>query len=159
MRVNLLSVLSVLVLILFAGFSQAQSLERPNLIWARTTGDAITLDGHLNEAAWAGAETFRMEYGTNDQYIPGSGYRDEAGVSPSDPTDATFKFLVKDNYLYMGVTVMDSSVGGGLFNRFDGFLMNLRDHRHIAGCGLHGRVHVQSDLARLRCDQIRGRHC
>lgn len=103
-------------------------LERSNVIWARNTSTPITLDGRLTEPAWAQAENIRLQYGANDHLISGSGWRNEGGPEPSDPTDATFRFLVNGTDLYLGVTVKDSSVGGGLFNRFDGFLMNIRNH-------------------------------
>lgn len=109
---------------------QAQELSRMGLdvIWARATTDSITLDGVLDEAAWAQAESIRVQYPTASEIIPGSGWQNEGGVLASDPTDVTFKFLVKDNWLYLAATVNDSSVGGGLFNQFDGFLMNVRRH-------------------------------
>ncbi len=106
-----------------------QTLERPNVIWARSTaGAAITLDGKLDEPAWGKAEAVRIQHGKSTSLIPGSGWYNEAGVPPSDPTDAVLKFLVDGNTLYMAAVVKDSSVGGGLFNKFDGFLMNMRDH-------------------------------
>ena len=115
------------VLLLSVGYLFAQNMERPNLIWARTTSETITLDGVLSEASWAKAESFHMRYGENTQFVPGSGYRQEQGVAPSDPTDVTFKFLVNGNKLYVAAVVKDRSVGGGLFNKFDGFLMNIRN--------------------------------
>ncbi|KAA3658567.1 MAG: hypothetical protein DWQ10_10920, partial [Calditrichaeota bacterium] len=106
---------------------QAQT-ARTNVVWARSTeGEPITLDGVLDEAAWASAESIRVQYADNVKFIPGSGFADERGMNPSDPTDATIKFLVVDNWLYLGITANDSSVGGGLFNEFDGFLMNMRN--------------------------------
>ncbi len=118
-----------LSLLLLAAFSATlRATERPNVIWARTTSEAIALDGQLNESSWTKAQSINLKFGETDQYIPGSGYRVEAGVAPSDPMEAELKFLVKDNKLYMAAVVEDSSVGGGLFNKFDGFLMNLRDH-------------------------------
>ena len=105
---------------------------RSDVIWARTTaGAAITLDGHLDEPAWAKAESVIVRYGV-DNGIPGSGWKvEQAGQSPSpmDPTFATIKFLVVGNQLYMGAVVRDSSVGGSQnFNQFDGFLIGLKDH-------------------------------
>ncbi|MCG3154551.1 MAG: hypothetical protein DKINENOH_01145 [bacterium] len=100
--------------------------ERADAVWARTVVDGtITLDGKLDEPAWSKAEPVRLQYG-KDAGIPGSGWRNEGGAVPTDPLDATLKFLVVGNQLYLGVAVKDSSVGGGLFNRFDGVLMNLR---------------------------------
>jgi hypothetical protein len=101
---------------------------RLDAIWARTTTDPINLDGILDEPAWTQAET-KLVYWAQDNGIPGSGYKSEAGYLPIDPTFATLKFLVKDNQLYLGAVVEDQSIGGSReFNRFDGFLMGLKDH-------------------------------
>ncbi|KAA3609203.1 MAG: T9SS C-terminal target domain-containing protein [Calditrichaeota bacterium] len=124
------TVLSLIAFLLIglAVSAQAQTGDRTNVVWARSTeGAPITLDGVLDEAEWASAESIRVEYAANVALIPGSGYMDEQGVLTNDPTDATIKFLVVDNWLYLGITAKDSSVGGGLFNQFDGFLMNMRD--------------------------------
>lgn len=104
---------------------------RENVIWARSTNGApITMDGVLNEAAWAAAEQRIVRFGRGiDNGIPGSGYVFEGGTVPKDSTHATFKFLTVGNQLWMGVTVRDSSVGGSnAFNRIDGLLMSLKDH-------------------------------
>ncbi len=102
---------------------------RKDFIWARSTeGAPITLDGVLDEPAWALAESvvFRM---AQDTGIPGSGYFYEAGIGPIDPTNATLRFLTVGNQLYMGAYVRDHSVGGSnTFNRFDGLLMAIKDH-------------------------------
>ena len=37
-----------------------------------------------------------------DAGIPGSGWKLEAGMLPDDPTNATLKFLVVGNQLYLG---------------------------------------------------------
>ncbi|MBU1071849.1 hypothetical protein KKG45_01230 [bacterium] len=104
---------------------------REDVIWARTTTDVITLDGVLDEAAWAAAETKIIEFGV-DAGIPGSGWKMEAGWPPVDPTYATLKYLVRENQLYLGAVVNDQSIGGSLeFNRFDGFLMGLKDHADL----------------------------
>ncbi len=110
------------------GAAPVRALERPDAIWARTTTEEIVLDGELNESAWQTAEAVRIQYGRNEDLIPGSGYFHERGVVPSDPTDATLKFLVNGNNLYLAIEAKDQSVGGGLFNQFDGFLMNMRNH-------------------------------
>src|SRR6266487_825583 len=105
---------------------------RTDAIWARSTaGAAITMDGQLNEPAWAAAETWKVRY-RYDNGIPGSGWKDEAGFIPngstSDSTNATLKFLVVSDTLYLCVIVPDKSIGGsGQFNRFDGLLMALKD--------------------------------
>lgn len=122
-------ILSVSLMLFFmVGVLTAQNLERPNLIWARSTDETIVLDGQLTETSWAVAESIKIVYGETSALLGGSGYRIETGVEPIDPTEATIKFLVNGNNLYMAVHVKDQSVGGGMFNKFDGFLMNMRDH-------------------------------
>jgi hypothetical protein len=121
------------IVVLLAGVLAAPSAwaqaARKDAIWARSTAGApITLDGNLNEAAWSTAESWVLRYHA-DAGIPGSGYKDEAGFPGSDSTNAILKFLVVGNQLYMGATVPDKSIGGsGQFNRFDGFLMAMKDH-------------------------------
>ena len=124
---------TALLLAIVFNFAQATTnvLERPDAIWARATTEAITLDGKLTEAAWNKAEWVRVKYGETSDLLPGSGYRLESGVEPNDPTDVTYKFLVNGNKLYMAAIAKDKSVGGGLFNQFDGFLMNLRNHATV----------------------------
>ena len=103
---------------------------RVDVIWARTTAGAhITLDGVLDEPAWAKAESLVIRYG-RENGIPGSGYKLESTTSFStDSTYAVLKFLVDGNQLYLGATVRDSSIGGSVnFNQFDGLLMALKDH-------------------------------
>ncbi|MCI0493861.1 T9SS type A sorting domain-containing protein [candidate division KSB1 bacterium] len=125
---GMLKLVIATVVLIFIMSPTGYALERPNLIWARTTSETITLDGKLDEPGWQAAESVRLQYGKTADLIPGSGWHDESGVKPSDPTDAVIKFLVSGNNLYMAVVAKDSSVGGGLFNQFDGFLMNMRDH-------------------------------
>jgi len=102
---------------------------RQDFIWARSTAGApITLNGILNEPAWAKADSVVIRM-AQDTGIPGSGYFYEAGVAPSDPTYATIRFLTVGNQLYMGAYIRDKSVGGSdVFNRFDGLLMSIKDH-------------------------------
>lgn len=102
---------------------------RADVLWARSTaGQALTLDGVLDESAWAKAESVIIQYRVNSG-DPGGGWKEEAGVIATDKTFATLKFLTVGNYLYMGATVKDASIGGSnLFNRFDGFLMGIKDH-------------------------------
>lgn len=108
-----------------AAFGQA---DREDAIWARRALAPITLDGVLNEADWAQAETHIIQYGV-DAGIPGSGWKTESGWQPSDPTYAEIKFLVYENQLYMAAIVQDQSIGGSIeFNRFDGLLMGMKDH-------------------------------
>jgi len=118
-----------LVALALPSWSHAQA-PRTDAIWARSTaGQTITLDGVLDEFAWTKAETKIVKYGV-DNGIPGSGYKIEAGRIPRDSTFATLKFLVNGNKLYLGAVMRDSSIGGSAtFNRFDGLLMALKDHR------------------------------
>jgi len=145
MRVRATSFLLFGMLLASAAPVLAQA-PRSNAIWARSTaGAAITLDGNLNEAAWAAAESWRLHYHydssnpvTGTQGIPGSGWKNEGGYLPDDPTNdstnATVRFLVVGNQLYLGATVPDRSIGGGGgFNFFDGFLMGLKDHSPTQG--------------------------
>jgi hypothetical protein len=101
---------------------------REDLIWARVASGPITLDGVLDEPSWAMAES-KSIYFREDNGIPGSGFKFEGGKVPIDSTRATLKFLVVGNQLYMGAVVPDASIGGStIFNRFDGFLMSLKNH-------------------------------
>lgn len=114
---------------LFAGSQPAEAqVTRQDAIWARAYSGTITLDGNLNEAGWSSAET-KVIHWVQDSGMPGSGWKAEGGLFPSDPSVATLKFLVKGNQLYLGAVVQDKSIGGSAsFNRFDGFLMALKDH-------------------------------
>ncbi len=106
---------------------------RKDFIWARSTNGApITLNGVLNEPAWAQAESVVIRM-AQDTGIPGSGWFYESGIAPIDPTYATMRFLTVGNQLYMGAYIRDHSVGGSnTFNRFDGLLMAIRDHATTA---------------------------
>lgn len=110
-----------------AGVAHAQA-PRQDVWWARNIGSAsITLDGVLSEPEWAQAESLKIVWQT-DTGIPGSGWKGESGILPVDPLRATLRFLTKGNRLYMSARVVDGSVGGSAeFNRFDGFLMQIKD--------------------------------
>lgn len=104
---------------------------RQDAIWARTALNPITLDGVLDEADWAQAESHVIDYAV-DAGIPGSGWKTESGWQPIDPTHATIKFLVYGNQLYMAAIVEDQSIGGSIeFNRFDGLLMGMKNHAEL----------------------------
>ncbi|MCU0453824.1 MAG: T9SS type A sorting domain-containing protein [Bacteroidetes bacterium] len=110
-------------------------MKRTDALWARTVPPGtITINGVLNEAAWAVAESVVVRYSPlNSEVIPGSGWKPERSGSTwngivTDPTYAVAKFLVQGNELIMGLFVRDSSVGGGLFNEADAVLINLRNH-------------------------------
>ena len=123
----------------FAPPSHAQA-ARQDAVWARNTnGQTITLDGVLGEPAWATAQTWTVRFGVNNG-DPGSGWKIEAGRIPRDSTFATVKFLVSGGQLYLGITARDSSVGGSAdFNREDGALMALKDHRD-PNATIHGPI-------------------
>lgn len=124
--------LALLVLSLALVLPAHADTPRSDAIWARTTTDAITLDGVLDEPAWANAETMTLQW-AQDAGIPGSGWKVESGhLTSTDPTNATLKFLIKDNQLYLGAFIPDKSIGGSAeFNRFDGLLMSLKDHSYL----------------------------
>ena len=119
----------VLLATLGAAVPALAQTARKDYVWARSTNGAkITLDGNLNEPAWAVAESVHVQYGV-DAGIPGSGWRPESGILPIDPTYATIKFLTEGDSLYVSFFIKDKSIGGSnLFNRFDGLLMALKDH-------------------------------
>jgi hypothetical protein len=127
MKTQLLTPLLILAAVVSAVPAWGQ-LPREDTIWARTIPTPLNLDGVLNEAAWAGAESIRVQY-AQDSGIPGSGWKSEGGVLPGNPTNATLKFLVHNDQFYVGAIIRDQSVGGSRdFNRFDGMLMALKDH-------------------------------
>ena len=128
MKNRLLMMLSVALL--FSSMTAfGQMIKRTDAIWARNISGNITLDGKLNEPEWAQAESINVHMGQSSG-MPGSGWYWENGITGlanvADPTNATVKFLVKGDSLYLGIHCKDKSIGGGLFNHFDGFLMNMR---------------------------------
>lgn len=114
----------MIVCMLFAAVAYSQP-PRTDIKWARNTTETMVVNGQLTEASWAQAESVSIRYGV-DNGMPGSGWVRENGIQPTDSTRAIVKFLVKGDSLYVGVRVLDKSVGGGPFNRFDGVLSNLR---------------------------------
>jgi hypothetical protein len=121
-----LALMMVIGILFVSAVALGQGPTRLDAVWARTTAAPITLDGLLNEAAWATAESIHVRMGV-DNGIPGSGWYWENGLRPGlDPTDAVVRFLAKGDSIYVAVICKDKSIGGGLFNQFDGFLMNLR---------------------------------
>ena len=105
MKNRLLMMLSA-VLLLSSMMTYGQMIKRTDAIWARNISGTITLDGKLNEPEWAQAESIKVQMG-KDSGIPGSGWYWENGVKGlanlTDPTDATVKFLVKGDSLYVGI--------------------------------------------------------
>ncbi len=103
-------------------------MPREDVIWARVAAAPLTLDGVLNEASWAKAESTIIKFGRVNG-IPGSGWKIEAGGLPQDSTRVTIKWLARDNQLYLGVRAPDKYIGGSSeFNRFDGLLMGVKNH-------------------------------
>ncbi|HEX9005730.1 MAG TPA: T9SS type A sorting domain-containing protein, partial [Bacteroidota bacterium] len=115
------------IMVFSAVTGYGQMTKRLDAIWARNTTNTITLDGKLTEADWAKAESVHVQMG-KDTGIPSSGWYWENGLKYNipDPTDAWVKLLAKGDTLYVAVICKDKSIGGGLFNQFDGLLMNLR---------------------------------
>ncbi len=123
----------VLAATLSAALPSAAQSPRKDVIWARSTaGATITMDGVLDEPAWAAAESSVILFGM-DAGIPGSGWRFNGGIAPSDPSKTTIRFLRDGNQLWMGAVVRDKSVGGQkLWERWDGLLMAIKDHANAS---------------------------
>jgi len=112
-----------------------QMVNRTDVIWARTTSNAITLDGKLNETDWSKAESLYISYG-KDNGMPGSGFTTDGWeVVPTDPlNNAVVKFLVNGDSLYVAISVKDSSIGGGGWPgpaKWEGILSNIRNKSKI----------------------------
>jgi hypothetical protein len=125
MKARLTTMIALLLLMSVAALGQM--IPRQDVKWARKSPTPITVDGILNEPAWAVAESVNVVYGQSSG-MPGSGWFDESPTkrTPSDPTRATVKFLTYNDSLYVAFIIKDSSVGGGTFNKFDGILSNIR---------------------------------
>ena len=112
-------------IVLFSTVTWSQP-KRTDAIWARTApAGSITVDGVMNEPAWAAAESLVVQYGKSAG-LPGSGYAAETGVV-LDSVKAVVKFLVIGDSLYLAFTVKDSSIGGGIFGAADAIIFNIRD--------------------------------
>ena len=94
MRSGITAALLLCVALVCALPADAQG-PRADAIWARKTTDNITLDGVLNEPAWAAAESKTITWGA-DNGIPGSGQKIISAILgvPFDPVNVTMKFLV-----------------------------------------------------------------
>ena len=118
----------VMVMLLHV-ISLAQYAPRQDVMWARTVpAGTITMDGVLNEATWAQAESINLVYGQQGK-LPTSGWRPEQNEDAiTDPTNATVKFLVSsDNQLWLAFDIPDSSIGGSGWPTWDGILMSIKD--------------------------------
>jgi len=134
MKAGRIAILLLCATVLGGTAAHAQA-PRKNAVWARSlNGASITFDGNLSEPQWAQAESVVIKYGI-DSGIPGSGWKVEGGLPLHDSTLAVVKFLTDtvNNQLWLGISVRDSSVGGSMdFNRFDGFLMGVKDHANAS---------------------------
>lgn len=128
MKTKLIPLIMLLTIVLLSDIV-AQFPARQDVIWARNIGTAtITLDGRLDEAAWARAESLQVRFGQSAG-LPTSGWRSEFQPEAyTDPTRAVVKFLAKDNFLYIAFNIPDSSIGGTAdWARWDAILMNIPD--------------------------------
>ncbi len=113
-----------------------QNQNGQDAVWARATTETITLDGKLDEASWAKADSIQLTYGMSSG-LPTSGWNTDGFTNPSgyfDSTRATLKFLSQDNHLYLAFIIPDSSIGGHNWPGpawWDGLLMNVRNIRTI----------------------------
>ncbi len=128
------------LLLLLAGLMAPAALAQPvrngvDVIWAPDVmGATLTLDGTLDEAEWASADSIKLVWGA-DPVAPGSGQRTEgepALADPLDGNDGTLYTLRSGNTLWMGLDVKDKSIGGSRGLQvgnwfFDGFIMNIID--------------------------------
>ncbi len=129
----------IAVLFLFAVFTTVTKAQRPvrqDAVWARHTDETIKLDGVLNEASWAKADSIQIVYGKSSG-LPTSGWNTDGYSNPDgyfDTVRATVKFLSQNNQLYIAFIVPDSSIGGHDWPGpawWDGVLMNVKDVRTI----------------------------
>ncbi len=127
---------SLLLLFVFKPAVNAQSIPptRQDAVWARETTEPIVLDGKLNEASWAKADSIHITYGASSG-LPTSGWNTDGYPNPDgyfDTVRATVKFLSHNNQLYIAFIVPDSSIGGHDWPGpiwWDGVLMNVKDVR------------------------------
>ena len=131
MKINRVIISFAAIILLFPTMSVAQYAPRQDVMWARTVpAGTITMDGVLNESAWAQAESITLIYGEQGT-LPTSGWKKEVegGIGEvTDPTTATIKFLVSsDNQLWLAFEIPDSSINGWGWPSFDGILMSIKD--------------------------------
>lgn len=122
------TILGVVVRVVFA----QDYAPRQDVIWARSlAGETITLDGVLDEPAWALAESLVVVYDEFDP-LPTSASTIEGAGGPgevTDPLHAVVKFLVShdDNQFYVAFSVKDSSVlGSPRWGNWDAVLTSLK---------------------------------
>jgi hypothetical protein len=126
-----------------AAFAQFQ--PRKDYVWARDiNGATMTVDGVLNEAVWAKAESLVVKYGVKDGN-PSSGWKTTVGTgAATDGPNVVFKFLAdkSKNMLYIAMIAKDSSVGGNGWENSDGFDGGIYERNQRAGSG----VTLQKDI-------------
>ena len=138
MKTNKLTLLAFAIMFLSQSLIFAQFAPRQDAIWARyVPAGTITMDGVLDEAAWAQAESVTITYG-QPGLLPTSGYKKETDGGPgvvTDPTNATIKFLVEsDNQLWLAFDIPDSSIGGTfIWPKFDAILMSVKNKLQLDG--------------------------
>jgi hypothetical protein len=141
MKTNNFALLVLAILIISQSLIIAQYAPRQDAIWAKyAPAGTITMDGILDEAAWAQAESITITYG-QPGLLPTSGWKKETDGGPgvvTDPTHATIKFLVSsDNQLWLAFDIPDSSIGGNsIWPKFDAILMSVKDKLHLDGSSL-----------------------
>jgi hypothetical protein len=129
---------ALLSLALWGALASAQPARTTDVAWARDVqGATLTLDGTLNEPAWAQAEVINVRWDNATFYTPGGGWDGffgnfNANPVPSDPVDADVRLLRRGNILWIGVTARDHSVGGKAIDFWtgDGIIMSITDKRN-----------------------------
>ncbi len=125
-----------LLLFLYTASIKAQAPARQDVVWARTTTETINLDGKLDEASWAKADSIHITFGQSSG-IPTSGWSTDGFANTlgyPDSVHATLKFLAQNNQLYIAFVIPDSSIDGHDWPGpawWDGILMNVKDIRTI----------------------------
>jgi hypothetical protein len=127
----------MLLTFLLAGAASAQPVRNgDDVVWARdVAGATLTLDGVLDEASWAAAEAIPLVW-NQEHGAPGDGQKIEGNpivAEPLDPNNGTLFILRDGNTLWMGLEVLDKSVGGSRsLWTFDGMIMTMLDRSEIA---------------------------
>ena len=88
---------SLFILLFAANIAYSQNVVRSDALWAKNAIGNIVLDGNMNEADWAKADSVQVIYG-QPGLLPTSGWTSEFNENAIyDPVRATVKFLVKDH--------------------------------------------------------------
>ena len=131
--------LLLLATMLAATAAFAQFQPRKDYVWARDiNGATMTVDGVLNEAVWAKAESLVVKYGVMDGN-PSSGWKTTVGTgATTDGPNVVFKFLADKttNMLYIAMIAKDSSIGGNGWENADGLLGGIYERNQRATNGV-----------------------